>query len=91
MDKNKATEITVELGGTLDFVINYLIDAREKEQNIFIDFYGHKLYSSDVTVDSAYKEVCGCTREEFRNKIEQRKERKANKARNFVKEQEIEL
>ena len=44
---------------TLDNAVKFLIQQREQGNNIYCEFNGHKLYSADVTFDSAYLEVLG--------------------------------
>lgn len=48
----------------LDKVIELLEDVRDKE-NVYYDFDGHKIYSCDLTIDGAYKQVYGVTKQEY--------------------------
>lgn len=71
----------------LDDAVEFLTKARESGENIYIDFSGHKLYSADTTLDSAYLEVLGRTykqdqewREEFKREREKEIERKKAEA-----------
>lgn len=48
----------------LDEAIAFLIGCRGIGQNVYIDFNGAKLYSCDVTMDSAYLAVLGVTKAE---------------------------
>ncbi len=57
MDKKQATEIVIAAGTDLDVAVEFLIAARKIYQNFYVVFNGHKLYSADVTMDSAYLEV----------------------------------
>lgn len=57
MDKKQATEIVIPAGTDLDVAVEFLIAARKIYQNFYVIFNGHKLYSADVTMDSAYLEV----------------------------------
>ena len=50
---------------TIEDCINTLLDYRKRHKSVFIVYLGHRLYSCDVTVDSAYKEVYGQTKAEF--------------------------
>ena len=67
MDKNQAIEFKGLFGGVnIDDAIVYLTKAQLRDENIFINFNGHKIYSADVTIDGVYKEVLGMTREEYK-------------------------
>lgn len=50
---------------TLDEAVNLLLIAKERGLKAYCDFNGHKLYSDNITVDSAYLEVTGQTKEEY--------------------------
>ncbi len=65
MNKEDAVETRNIYGSLLDEYVEGLIKMREQGKNVFFNFNGHKLYSADVTMDSAYLEVCGCTKKEF--------------------------
>lgn len=52
-------------GGTLEECVNALLKFQNRGESIVIDFKGHQLYSCDVTMDSAYLEVCGKTKAEY--------------------------
>lgn len=49
----------------LDNIVKYLKRCRHIGQNVYVNFYGHKLYSCDVTTRDAYLEVYGVTKEEL--------------------------
>ena len=51
----------------LDNIVKYLKRCRHIGQNVYVNFYGHKLYSCDVTTRDAYLEVYGVTKEELIN------------------------
>lgn len=70
MSRDNARKIEF-YGSTLDECVNELLEFQKRGESVFIDFNGHKLYSCDVTVDSAYKEVCGKTKEESDKAIEE--------------------
>ena len=59
MDKRNAVEYKGYYGSTLDEAVNTLIDLRNNDKNFYILFNGYKLYSCDVTLDSAYLLVTG--------------------------------
>lgn len=70
MSRDNARKIEF-YGSTLDECVNELLEFQKRGESVFIDFNGHKLYSCDVTVDSAYLEVCGKTKEESDKTIEE--------------------
>ena len=51
----------------LDNIVKYLKRCRHIGQNVYVNFYGHKLYSCDATTRDAYLEVYGVTKEELIN------------------------
>ena len=52
-------------GGTLDSVVTKMQELENRGFHVSTDFNGHMLYSDTVTIDSAYKEVLGCTKAEW--------------------------
>ena len=52
-----------EISG-VEEAVEYLQECKKNGQNVYVDFNGHKLYSADVTLDSAYMEVIGMTKAE---------------------------
>lgn len=80
MSKENARKIEF-YGSTLYECVNALLKFQSRGESVFVDFNGHQLYSCDVTMDSAYLEVCGQTKADFdRAQEEWRK--------NYRKEQE---
>lgn len=71
-DKNKLSrenaveEIRWDLN--LDQVIEYLEQCRKEGKSVYIEYGDAKLYSADVTIDSAYMAVHGCTKQQFLEK-----------------------
>ena len=51
--------------GNLDKAIDFLLESRARGEHVVIEFNGKELHSDNVTVDSAYMEVLGCTKAEF--------------------------
>ena len=49
---------------TLDKCIDTLLEYQKNNESVVTEFNGHKLYSCDITVDRAYKEVFGYTKTE---------------------------
>jgi len=64
MDRENATEIQFFAGSNIESAVTTLLQARANGENAFIEFNGHKLYSADVTMDSAYLEITGKTKEQ---------------------------
>lgn len=64
-DKEQATKIELRVGSTLEDAVNQLIDHRELGETVFCVFNGHKLFSDDVTMDSAFLEVTGKNKADF--------------------------
>ena len=60
---NKYTEIYFYPGRNIEECVNELLRYKEKGKLVFGVFNGHKLYSDTVTMDSAYKEITGNTRQ----------------------------
>ena len=58
-------EIQLELGGNIDSAIKLLNEYKAKNELVFINFNGHKLYSDIDDLDSAYVKVTGETKEQF--------------------------
>ena len=83
--KSKAVEAN-ERFSNLDMAIEYLQEYGANGQNVYIDFDGHRLYSCDITVDSAYMEVKGVSKEEFEAIIEERDQAKNDRELKMVYE-----
>ncbi len=49
---------------TLDEAVNILIAEREQGRDVFLIFNGHRLFSRNITMESAWLQVVGKTREE---------------------------
>lgn len=67
--KKNSREITAYAGDSLEKLVLQLENLRRQGKiNCFVNFNGTKLYSIDVTMDSAYKECLGCTRKTWLKK-----------------------
>ena len=67
--KKNSREIPAHAGDSLDKLVLQLENLRRQGKiNCFVNFNGTKLYSIDVTMDSAYKECLGCTRKTWLKK-----------------------
>ena len=83
LTRENAVEIN-EWMGDIDTAVQKLIEYQKMGKSVYVNFNGHKLYSCDITLDGAYKEITGMTkaesdkaREEARKKWElERKEKK---------------
>lgn len=69
-------EIQVSIGANLDETIERLLEDKNKGIHTYCIFNDHTLYSDTITVDSAYTEVLGCTREELEREILENKKRR---------------
>jgi len=82
-DKRKANKYPIRYGTELDDVIKILKVAKEKEDNIYIDFMSIKgksrLYSMFDDQDSCYKKVTGMTKSEFDIYFEEQIKKEAKK------------
>ena len=56
-------------GSSLESVVNYLQSCKESNKLACCEFNGTWLYSDTVTMDSAYRDVTGCSKEEFDEKV----------------------
>lgn len=79
-------------------IVEYLINCREDNINVYVLFKGHRLYSADVTMENAFLDVFGYTFDDirkvskgFKGATEEQKERlKAildSKAKNYREKQ----
>jgi len=90
--KKNSREITAYAGDSLDKLVLQLENLRRQGKiNCFINFNGTKLYSIDVTMDSAYKECLGCTRKTWLKKEKKWAEDYKTKTEKWKKEAEENL
>ena len=57
-------KIEIRPGDSLESAVYTLLEAKANGEHVYCDFNGHKLHSDNVTMDSAYIEVMGCTKAE---------------------------
>ena len=50
---------------TLDNAINFILDLKEKGENLDCQFYGYTFNTQTATVDSVYKTITGKTKNEY--------------------------
>ena len=67
-------KIEVVAGSNIESVVYTLLAAKARRENMYCEFNGVELFSSDVTMDSAYKKIIGMTKEEF-DKFQEKKEK----------------
>ncbi len=58
---------------TIDSVVETLLEAKARGESVYAEFYGHKLYSDTITLESAYLEMTGKTEIEHKKDLEKRK------------------
>lgn len=58
-------ETKEEIKGSLDKAVKILQSYNEMGESVCITYLGHTLYSTDLTLDDAYLEVMGMTRDEW--------------------------
>ena len=83
INEEKQNAVQIEFyGSTLDECVESLLKFQKRGESVVVDFNGHKLYSADISMDGAYKEVLGMTKEEHEQKMEEwHKEYEAREAR----------
>lgn len=74
MTRENARE-EVFTGIELEDCVNFLYDFKQKGESVVVDFNGHKLYSCDITLNKAYKEVTGMTKKEYDKGVAERQKR----------------
>ena len=72
---NKEEAIEIVLDDELDNIIDYLINSKNNNENVYVDYKCDngifRLYSSDIDIDETYERIYGLTKEQ---KIEYEKE-----------------
>lgn len=57
----------------LDDCINFLLEYKNRGESVVVNYDGYDLYSCDVTIDNAYLEITGKTKEEFDKNVAEEK------------------
>ena len=57
------------VGTNLESAVYQLLAYKARGESVYGEFNGHRLYSDTVTMDSAYIEVVGCTKEEHDRRL----------------------
>ena len=78
MTRENAKEINERMG-TIDNAVKRLLEYRKMGESVFVNFNGCKLYSCDVTMDSAYMEITGQTKAEYDKQIEEMRKKYAER------------
>lgn len=71
INNSEYKEIEFYVGDTLEECINQLLKYNKVEMKVYGSFNGHIFYSDKVTMDSAYLEIHGKTKEEWDNERKQ--------------------
>ena len=58
-------EIKLHCGESIDEVVEMLLEEKRNGNHVFCNFNDVILHSDDVTLDSAYMSICGCTKSDF--------------------------
>lgn len=58
-------EIKLHCGESIDEVVEMLLEEKRNGNHVFCNFNDVILHSDDVTLDSAYMSICGCTKADF--------------------------
>ena len=69
-------EIKLYGGESIDTVVEKLLKAKTEGRHVFCNFNDVKLYSDNITIDSANTEICGITKEELDEKMSVEEARK---------------
>ncbi|MGN1298583.1 MAG: hypothetical protein ACI4UE_01175 [Candidatus Scatovivens sp.] len=84
---NREEEVEVDFvykyGNTIDGAVKLLEEYKSRGESVYINFNGQRLYSCDVTLDSAYMQVTGMTKaedEEIRKEYIQAKTKEEKEA-----------
>ena len=64
-------EIKFTAGETLESAVHTLLAAKARGEKVYGTFNGHILHSDTVSMDSAYMEVLGCTKEEHDQRMQE--------------------
>lgn len=68
-------EIKFAPNSNIESVVYELLAAKARGEQVYGEFEGHKLYSDTITMELAYKEIHGCTKEEYEKKKKEEQER----------------
>lgn len=84
-------EIELSLNDNIESAVYTLLAAKARGEHAWCYFNGHVLCSDNITMDSAYKEVTGYTKEEFKQYLVKRKEEFERKLAEEKAEEQAEM
>ena len=58
-------EMKLVCGESIDEVVDMLLKEKENGNHVFCNFNDVILHSDNITLDSAYRFICGCSKEEY--------------------------
>ena len=73
---------------TIDDTVKMLLEYQQKGEDVYCEFNGHILHSNDITVDKAYLEITGETKEEFEKGKQEILEKAREKSNNYLSKKE---
>lgn len=65
--ENEMKKIDISAWRNLDSVVYLLLAHKANGNHVYCEFNGHRLESDNISMDSAYIEVCGKPKDEFRS------------------------
>lgn len=80
------TEIDFDIGATIDECVEELLTYKKLGKSVFGSFNGHTLYSDTVTLDSAYKQITGQTKQEVEDNRKKLQEKHIKDAKERAKQ-----
>ena len=72
-------EIKISAEDTIDLTVDALLAAKDNGDHAYCDFNGHILHSDNVTLDSAYTEITGYSKAEYKERVKKSMKDYANK------------
>lgn len=83
VNEERQNAVPIEFfGSTLDECVESLLKFQKRGESVVVEFNGHKLYSTDISMDRAYQEVLGMTQKRYEQKMEEwHKEHQEREAR----------
>lgn len=87
INRENAKEVDMRyIGNTIEEMVEYLINCREKGKSVYVKFNGKILYSADVTLEDAYMQITGFTKEEINNGNAELLAAKTEEEKNVIEE-----